>query len=280
MTKAVLNTLSDSKALKAHRGAKKVEEHPAVEPSSTPPPATLHTAGGASVFISPEARAKSQELLATPAAAKPVLVFLPGSSGRVSADHKLLLAHLRETFDVHTLEKGETWGGWAVAKVSSERNTKAAADLIHRVTGQTQRWFLMAASFGNRVAAELLSPPSAHLLPGRLPAAVVCVGIPLYAASKSRDANERTSHFARSFPAGLRVLLVSGTNDSCLKSKAPEGGPKGEALLQAQAARWACGELTQVYMVPGGGHGALDGSAKPPAVHAAEEAMRAFMLQQ
>jgi len=260
MTKEKGNN-SSHKASKAQRDSKsKVEEQVNGLPRNPPRPARAHSSN---------------------APKKPVLLYLPGSGGTVSIDHAKLLDRLRDAYDVHALEKPVGGGGlWAVAKVAADRNIKAVTDLVLQVTTPGEKWFLMASSFGNRVAAELLSPDGKHLPQGNGPAAFVGLGIPLYADSKSRGVSERTDHFARCFPAQIRVLLVSGAKDSCLTSKAPADGPKGEALLQAQSQRWACKERTLFHMVPGGGHGVLDGSAKPAAVEAAEDAIRAFLVEQ
>lgn len=207
---------------------------------------------------------------------KPVLIYLPGSQGRVSIHAAKLLDSLSDTYDVHPLQPEPGSGLWAVSCVSSPRNIDAAKALIERKTGGSGRdWFLVASSFGCRVAAELLNPFLGHLAPEQLPAALVCLGIPLYADSKSRDINERVNHFRSAFPQHLRILLCSGASDVCIHAKAPKSGPQGEALLRAQADSWRCAKDVQVHLVPGGSHSVLD--CKATEAQGVERVIRRFL---
>ena len=227
-----------------------------------------------------------------------------------------LLNLLRSTYDVqvHTPEEGR--GLWTVSKVSSEKNTIGSLDFIRRVTRLGEPWYLVANSFGNRVAVEILRPHGGNhtdrsggssssssssgsgsgnssgasdkvpdsdngthlvLSTAELPRGLVCLGLPLYAKSKTRDLDERALHFRRSFPHGLPVLLCSGEKDTCINGAAPQGGSTREALLREQSCTWACAVTTEVHVVPGGSHGVFDGSAKEPALDAAYEAIFSFL---
>ena len=244
---------------------------------------------------------KELNAISTAVKGKPPLIFLPGSSGKVGKDTKVALDYFARDFDVHILAQHEKGKGlWALNKVSSPRNTNAAINLIKLAVDLEKglKWYLMAASFGCRVAAELVSghcstyndgTTTSDVLPyftaDELPSAFVAMGIPIYADSKSRDPNERVDHFRASFPATVgtspaqpfRVLLCSGANDSCLHSKAPHDGPTGQDLLIAQKNTWMCSHHTEIHLVPGGNHGVFDGSAKEDKCIEAYEAIMNFL---
>jgi hypothetical protein len=282
MTKTFSSKKVVGKIVKSERATKDlfeiVEDSKIGTSTSSSPAATIRTSSVKPLVITQEAREKGMGILN--GSEKPVVVYFPGSSGILTSDHSKMLDTLRDTFDIHVLIKppeSESSRLWAVAKVTSGKNITAATDFIKKVTTPGKEWCLMASSFGNRVAAELFNQERDHYLDDYMPSKFISIGIPMYADSKTRDVYERTDHFERCFPSQLRVLLISGSNDACLKSKAPADGPKGEALLQAQSQRWACKDNTQIHMVPGGSHGGIDGSVKPPAVVAVEKTIRSFL---
>ena len=239
----------------------------------------------------------------------PPLLFFPGSSGKVGANMSGLLQHLEQSFQVHVLKpKEEGKGLWAVSSITAERNTGAAVDLIRSVTSPNTPWYLVANSFGNRVAAEVLSgfvsadasgseestgtstsmnapmqKEGKYITSAELPRALVSLGLPLYAKSKTRSPDERSTHFRKSLPPSdspFSVLLCSGAKDSCITGAAPEGGARGEELLQEQSQTWACAASTTTHIVIGGSHGVFDGSAKQPEIDRAHAAISSFLAAQ
>ena len=203
-------------------------------------------------------------------AKKPSIIYFPGSSGKVGKDKSDALTYFAEDYDVHVLQPEEGKGLWAVSKLNSPRNIDTALNFIKDTISVGEKWYLMASSFGIRVAAEILN--GEHLQASELPCALVALGIPLFADSKGRDPNERVDHFRKSFPAEIsiksrdkhqsfRVLLCSGANDPCIKSKAPANGPTGLELLVKEKNTWKCANTTEIHLVKGGGHGVFDGSA-------------------
>jgi hypothetical protein len=105
--------------------------------------------------------ANSSSKLANRLVQKPILVVLPGASGALAMDMEdLFLPLLKDTFEVR-VRPTKRWQGWDATK-----NAKAVVEELCPQEADAPAWYLLGASFGNRVAAAIVSerltatPPS------------------------------------------------------------------------------------------------------------------------
>ena len=172
-------------------------------------------------------------------AQKPILVVLPGASGALARDFAdELIPALRLIFDVRVRPEGK-WQGWDPSK-----NARAVVAQMCPKEPDAPAWFVMGASFGNRVAAAVVSEKLTLVTP-----TLIFTGFPLYG---DKGTDERLNSL-RALPASARVLCISGEKDDYITKNVPAGKPHGQALWDEVAPSLACGMT--VHMVAKGTHG-------------------------
>jgi len=201
-----------------------------------------------------------QEDSPTDPISKPILVVLPGASGALAKDVlELLIPALKRHFEVRVRPTAK-WKGWDVHK-----NAQAVVKELCPIEADAAPWYVLGASFGNRVATAIVGDGLTAVLPS-----LVLTGYPLYGPKGS---SERVQQI-QSLPASARVLCISGTKDEFLGKNAPDG-PKGEALLREVVEGMACSATTEVQMIINGGHGVFP-SAKGQKNDALDKIMRSI----
>ena len=187
----------------------------------------------------------------------PILVILPGSSGKLSKDFKeFLLPELHQRFDVR-LRDEKKWKGWdprknAIDVCSREENLVTTE--FWSYDHEDEDWYIMGCSFGNRVATAVVAELDERQ---RVPPKLILTGYPMYGPSlNNKDARVRS---LQSLPVGTPVLAISGTKDEFINSEKnvpdqlPSGNPRAvwDSVLQTMP----CRASTTVRLIEKGGHG-------------------------
>lgn len=168
---------------------------------------------------------------------KPILVALPGASGKFGVDFReLLLPALQSIFEVREWKGG--WKGW-----NPTSNAKKVVENLCPTEGNAAPWYLLGASFGCRAAAAVAIDGLTAVRP-----VLIFTGYPVYGP---KGTDERLQQFW-SLPPGCRALCISGEKDEYLTKNVPADKPKGEALWTEIVANAACSASTAVRMVPKG----------------------------
>ena len=189
---------------------------------------------------------KSTDHVHLDAVCKPVLVILPGSSGKISKRMtEFINGFLSNHFSVRIREG--RWKGW---KPLGSENVETVLEHCP-VDGV---WYALANSFGNRVLCEMYAADKFV----NQPAGLILCGYPLYG---EKCTPERVTTL-QALPSHSKVLAISGSNDEFL-SRAPRGESLvGVELLRSILDSLLCKQHTRFHVVPSGGHGVLDVPAK------------------
>lgn len=176
---------------------------------------------------------------------KPMLLVLPGASGKLARDvEEQLLPRLRELFDVHVRTES-----WNVGNVKATGNTAFAAKVGPQEKGAPD-WYIMGASFGCRVAAAVVSEEVSAT-----PPSLILHGYPAYGPpKKGQPPSEENSRLdaLKELPETARVMFISGDRDEYIRKHVPDGRPQGQALFENQIIpSLKCS--AKVHMVAGAG---------------------------
>eukprot|EP00937_MAST-01D_sp_MAST-1D-sp2_P005118 g5118.t1 len=230
---------------------------------------------------------------------KPILVVLPGSSSKLSADMKTLLMPALEDagFDVRVRKgkgkgkfgvdsyddgpDGQKWRGW-----DPEANAKHVVKELDICPSEIDAapWFVLGCSFGARVACSIVADELTPVAPG-----LILCGYPMYAAppkaKKSADSKEIKPKvkdieqiearitLIQQLPASAKVLAISGAKDEYLNKNAPAGAPQGaEPLWSRVLDGMACRENASVHVIDKGTHGCYEPGKSAPAIARKEQA--------
>jgi len=193
---------------------------------------------------------------------KPVLVILPGSSGKLSNDFKeFLVPVLHRRFEVR-LRDEKKWKGWDPMKNAQDVCAFTEQLIPADGTDEAEDWYIMGCSFGNRVATAAVAGlvrgnRFLHEEKQRVPPKLILTGYPMYGPSvKNKEARILS---LQSLPVGTQVLAISGTNDEFINSDKnvphplPSGNPRAvwDSVLQTMP----CRATTTVRFIEKGGHG-------------------------
>jgi hypothetical protein len=124
----------------------------------------------------------------------------------------------------------------------------------------SQPWFVMGCSFGNRVAVSIVSEKLTSVAPG-----LILTGYPMYGGSDKRK--EVRVEQLQSLPSTAKVLAISGEKDDYLTKNVPmsssssstTGGGAGAGaaheLWDTVLEGMECNSTTTVHIVGKAGHG-------------------------
>ena len=145
---------------------------------------------------------------------KPILVVLPGSSGKIAREMKDLLSDSDICGKFELRIPPESGFGWNTRNPNSRGNSEKVCVLCDGDSedsgsdGNGQRpLYMMGNSFSNRVIAEMWSTEGAFKK--RTPARVMMCGYPLYSDNEKSD---RVTSL-KNLPVGAQICLVSGDHD-------------------------------------------------------------------
>ena len=213
-------------------------------------PAKLQKAEGSSSASDAVASSASA---ATPASV--VLVFAPGAGGTTAKDMRSLQevefrarGMIVVRCDDHPLGAGES--RWVTMSAASKGNLAHVAAVVARAAEAHPATpiFLVGASFGCRVLAELLCSASHESTLARLgvrTGALICCGYPLHKPDAPEGADPKRAAHLLKLPPSVTTLFVQGSKDEFL-------GARGLAALRDVTAQMQ--GPARIAEVPGGGH--------------------------
>jgi hypothetical protein len=176
-----------------------------------------------------------------PVSDKPILVVLPGASGKLSKSMSdNLIQKLHDLFDIRVREG--KWVGW---NPSGNINMKSVTDLCP--TDDTKPWYILGNSFGNRVICALCGS-NKFVVP---PTKIVMCGYPMYGENGTA---ERVT-LLQSVPSTNQIMFISGENDEFLQRGSQL---KGKALFESVRKDMLCSSNTTLHMISSAGHGVVD----------------------
>jgi len=178
---------------------------------------------------------------------KPLLIILPGSSGRLGRGmSSVFITDLSQYFSVR-IREGK-WRGW---NPIGEANVQSVLDVCPP-HNNTDDWYILGNSFGNRVVCAMFSEGMFHAPPKGL---IMC-GYPMY-GPKCTD--ERVQLLQKlDLPEDRKLLCISGAKDEFLLRGGSDAQSVYESVLKGTSL--LCNNQVEVRILPGGKHGVLDHS--------------------
>ena len=226
-----------------------VDAHAKTDSTAPAVPATITTISSTAATLSPISAAYTANTNGHGRNELPILVILPGSSGKLSKDFKeFLLPELHQRFEVRLREE-KKWNGW-----NPRNNAHDVMSLCPPPHEEREDWYVMGCSFGNRVAAAVAEIDSRWQIHAPK---LILTGYPMYGPSlNNKDARVLS---LQSLPVGTRVLAISGSKDGFITSEKnvpnhlPSGNPR--AVWDSVLKTMPCRATTTVRFIEKGGHG-------------------------